>query len=288
MRSTFSRFRAWPALAAVLVLAAALVAAGCGGSKSSSSNVPPQQRVETALKNASTIKSGKSAISATIAMGSLPGSFKLTGGGPFDTEAKGGGAFDIELKVNVAGFDQTIGLIAVDGKNYVQLGDKAFESNKKDPSSGAIDPKSIQNLINSLNQYVTNVKQIASKSVNGESLDFYSMTIDLGALAKNSVNANGAKGASIPGIGNVADLATSLGKATATVGIGSDNLPHEIGIDAKVGGATGGGTGGGIQGTLILTDINKPVTINKPTNVVSDSSALQALGGMLGGLNGGQ
>jgi hypothetical protein len=197
------------------------------------------------------------------------------------------------LKVNVAGFDQTIGLVAVDGKNYVEIGDKAFLSDKNSKSSGAIDPKIIQGLLTSLNGYVSNVKQIAGKSVNGESLDVYSMTIDLGALAKDTVSSNDGAGASIPGLGNVSDLATSLGKATATVGINSKDLPVEIGIDASVGGSTDGGgsssdSSGGVKGVLTLSDINEPVTIDKPTNVVTDSSALQALGGMLGGLGGGQ
>lgn len=280
-----------PALAALVLLAVALVASGCGDKKSSSS-ADPQTRVDTALKNASTITSGKSTINATIAMGSLPGAFKITGGGPFDTKAAGGGAFDIALKVNVAGFDQTIGLIAVDGKNYIEIGDKAFLTDPKSKNSGAIDPKTIQELINSLGKYVSGVTQVAGKTVDGKSLDVYSMTVDLGALAKESVDKNDGEGASIPGLGNVADLATSLGKAKMTVGIDSDDMPVELGIDASVGGSTGesgdSGNGGSLKGTLVLTDINKPVTIDKPSNVVTDSSALQALGGMLGGLGGGQ
>ncbi|MGH2906201.1 MAG: hypothetical protein ACRDKI_05465 [Solirubrobacterales bacterium] len=288
MLSATRRFRLLAAVSAALLLVAALAVAGCGG-KSKGSDVPPQQRVETALKNAANITSGKSKLDATIAMGSLPGSFKLTGGGPFDTKAEGGAAFDIKLKVNIAGFDQTIGLIAVDGDNYVQIGDKAFKSKQNDPTSGAIDPKSIQALINSLSKYVSDIKQTGTKTVAGQQLDTYSMTIDLGALAKDSLQDNKANNASIPGLGNVADLAKSLGKATATVGIGSDDYPHEIGLNATAGNATDGGSGGGgIRGTLVLTDINKPVTINKPTNIVTDSSALQALGGMLGGLSGGQ
>jgi hypothetical protein len=279
--------RLLPALFALLLLGVALIASGCGDKKSSST-VPPQERVESALKNAANIKSGKSTLNATIAAGSLPGSFKVTGGGPFDTEAEGGAAFDISLKVNIAGFDQTIGLIAVDGKNYIEIGDKAFLSDKNSKSSGAIEPKTIQNLINSLNKYVSNVKQSASKEINGETVDVYSMTIDLGALAKDSVAKNDGAGASIPGLGNVSDLATSLGKADATVAINSDDMPVEIGIDADVGGATDSGNSGGLKGTLVLSDINEPVTIDKPKNVVTDSSALQALGGMLGGLGGGQ
>ena len=281
------KFRLWPLVTVVSVLAAALVATGCGD-KSASSSVPPDQRVKTALDNTANIKSGKSRIDATIAVGSVPGSFKLTGGGPFDTEAPGGAAFDIDLKVNVAGFDQTIGLIAVDGKNYVQIGDKAFVSKKGDNASGAIDPKTIQDLFGSLDKYVTDVKLTGTKTVDGQQLDVYSMTIDLSALAKDSVGKNDAKGASIPGLGNISDFATSLGKATATVGIGPDDFAHQIGINASAGATGAAGGGGGIKGTLYLSDINKPVTIDKPANVVTDSSALQALGGMLGGLSGGQ
>lgn len=291
MLRTNTKLRFARPLFALLLLTAALVASGCGDEKAASSGVPPQERVETALKNAANIKSGKAAINATIAMGNLPGAFKITGGGPFDTEAKGGAAFDIALKVNIAGFDQTIGLIAVNGKNYIEIGDKAFLSDQKSKSSGAIDPKTIQGLINSLNEYVSDVKQVASKTINGESVDVYALTVDLEALAKDAVAENDGAGASIPGLGNVADLATSLGKAKATVAVNSEDLPVEIGINADVGGATEGGSAGGggsLKGTLVISDINGTVKIEEPTNVETDSSALQALGGMLGGLGGGQ
>jgi hypothetical protein len=68
-------------------------------------------------------------------------------------------------------------------------------------------------------------------------------------------------------------------------------MPLQIGLNASVG-ASGdsseSNSSGGIRTTLTLSDIDEPVTIKKPDNVVTDSSAIQALGGMLGGLGGGQ
>jgi hypothetical protein len=39
---------------------------------------------------------------------------------------------------------------------------------------------------------------------------------------------------------------------------------------------------GGVRATITLSDINQPVTITKPKTIVEDSSALGAIGGMLG------
>ena len=39
---------------------------------------------------------------------------------------------------------------------------------------------------------------------------------------------------------------------------------------------------------LILSGVNQPVTIKKPTNVVQGQDALSALSGLLGGISGGQ
>ncbi|MFY9487974.1 MAG: hypothetical protein WAP35_04665 [Solirubrobacterales bacterium] len=274
----------------VLLALVALFSSGCGDDKSSSAAdgvVDPTVRLKTALSNAAKLKSGEFTLDATISGGSFPGALKITGGGTFDTAAKPAEA-DVNLSVDLGPTKQELGFVSVAGKNYVKFGDRAFEmkEGKTGGSSMTVDPKQVQSLINSLDEYVSDVKRDGTTQAAGKTLDVYTAKIDVDKIATDAENKNGGDLPSIPGLGNTKDLAKSVGETTVSIGIDDQDLPRSLALNTSFGGATGDADQGGLKATLLLTEINEPVEIKKPANIVEGQDAIQALGGLLGGISG--
>lgn len=254
-------------LLAVLAIALVVFAAGCGGSDKPAES--PDAAVKSALKKTSEITSGQADIKGSLAAGSLPGSISITGGGPFDTKAKGGPATNLQFSVNVAGTDQSFGIIAVNGKNYLTVGDKALEQKGEGAS---LNPDQIASFIAGLGDNLTNVQSA------GE--DTYTATVDVKKLIENSKAGDNLSQLSIPGLGSGQQLSKSVGNADITVTIDSEGYASVLDIDLPI---TSGTSQGGIRATITLSDIDKPVTIDEPTNVVSSAAALGGLGAALAG-----
>lgn len=271
----FGRGSKFSLLACFAVLAFALALSGCGGSDES---VSPDSAVSDALKKAATITSGEAELNATINTGGFPPSFDITGGGPFDTEAEGGAAYDLDLVIQVAGTEQQLGFAAVDGKRYLKVGDKAAET--RDSASGSLDPSSVKDFIDSLDKYVSNVKQGEDKTVDGESLTVYSFDIDVKKLFDDAKSSgDDISKLSIPALGSVDELADSVEGATGTIAVAGDGYPHELSVDVPI---KNGTSEANVRGTIALKKINQPVTIEKPKNIV-DESELGGIAQMLGG-----
>lgn len=253
-------------LFAVLAIALVVFAAGCGSDKPSPS---PNAAVKSALTKTSGITSGQADVKASLSAGNLPGSLSITGGGPFDTEAKGGPATNLQFSVNIAGSEQNFGILAVGGKSYTTVDDKALE--QKD-DGGSLNPDQISGFIAGLANNLTNVKSA------GE--DTYTGTVDVKKLIENSSTGDNLSELSIPGLGSGKKLAESVSTADITVTIDADGYASVIDIDMPI---TTSGSQGGIRATITLSDIDKPVTIEEPTNVVSSASELGGIGAALAG-----
>lgn len=254
-------------LFAVLAIGLVAFAAGCGGSDKPAAS--PDAAVKDALTKTSEISSGMADVKASLSAGNLPGSLAITGGGPFDTKAKGGPATDLQFSVNIAGSDQSFGIVAVGGKSYLTVGDKALE--QKD-SGGSLNPDQIADFIAGLGKNLTNVKST------GE--DTYTATVDVKKLITDSSAGDNLSKLNIPGLGSGQKLAESVGNADITVTIDDQGYASVMDIDLPI---TTGGSQGGVRATITLSDIDKPQTIEEPTNVVSSASALGGLGSALAG-----
>ncbi len=254
---------------ALACIAAALVAAGCGGDKTSSAS--PSESVSAALKKTSEIKSGTAAIDGSVSTGSLPGSISLKGDATFDTQAEGGAAMDVELAASVAGTEQKFGFVAVDGKNYITVGDKALEQK----GSSNLEPSQISSFIAGLGKNLTNVKETGEAA----GVTTYTATVDVKKMiTENSDNSDLSK-LSIPGVGSGSDLAKSVSTADITVGVDGDGYAQTLTVDLPL---DINGSPGGLRADIELSDIDQPVTIEKPSDVVKDASELGGLGAMLG------
>lgn len=294
-----NRFRLISLLA--LVAAIALVATGCGGDKkSSSSNVPPSQRVKTALQNVEKIDSGSMTMSGSLSGAGMPGKMSVSGDGKFDTKAEGGPAVEMKMKLDLGfgGQPQEVGLISVDGKSYIEFGGKFYSADSmmkgitgatgdsKPKSSTAIDSKQLKEMINSLSGMVGEVTASGTKQVGGEKVDVYTATIDVSKAVDEAKKQAGSALDGLSALGGVGDLGKIFGDTKILIGIDSNDLPRSIEIkstvDPKAAGASG--SGGTIEGSLILTEVNQPVTITKPAKVESGSGLLEALGAMFGGM----
>lgn len=252
----------------------ALAITGCGGSEDETS---PDDAVSAALTKAATITSGKADLKASVLTGSLPPSFDIVGGGPFDTEAKGGPAYDLDLTIQVAGTDQVVGFAAVDGQSYVKVGEQAAEVDSK--STGGLDPASIESFIDSLDDYVSGAEQAEDRQEGGETLKVYNVDIDVQKLLADAKKDNdGIAKLSVPGLGSADDLEKSVSDATGTIAVAPDGFPRSLSINVPI---NRGSTEAGVRATLTLTDINEAVTIEKPSNVV-DRSELGGLAELLG------
>ncbi|MBK5230406.1 MAG: hypothetical protein JJE27_04450 [Thermoleophilia bacterium] len=275
-----------------LVAALGLVAAGCGGKKAATSGQSPEQRVKTAIANVTKINSGVVKIDATVSIGGMPGSFKVSGDGAFDTKAKGGPAFKLNMSINLGGQPQELGFTTVDGQGYMQFGKTAFAIGKagggSSQSTGAINPKQLKQLIGSLDGYFSDVKQDGTLQADGRTLTVYSAKVDLVRAATDAQRKIGTLPA-VPGLGNVQALAGSFGDTTVRIGIGDDELPRSIAIESSYGSTGNGATSSGsLKLSALVTKVNEPVKIKKPAHVTEGQSALGGLGSMLGGLGASQ
>jgi hypothetical protein len=250
---------------AILALAILAFAAGCGSKSSSSES--PATAMKAALEKTATIKSGNAAVKGSISIGSLPGSLAVTGGGPFDTEAKGGGAVELNLSIDIAGSPQEFGLVSVDGKNYLTVGDKALEQKK---SGAALEPDQIASFISGLGDNLTNVKSPSENKYTG--------TVDVKKLLADG-KADVSK-LSFPGLGSGAELSKSLSTATVTITVNADGYADKMDIDLPL---SQGGNQGGVRATITLSEINQPQTIEAPKNVVSSPAELGGLGAAFAG-----
>ncbi|MFT4048757.1 MAG: hypothetical protein QM648_02860 [Solirubrobacterales bacterium] len=255
----------------VVVALAALVVAGCG-SKSSSSSESPDAALKAALDKTAGIKSGKADVSGAVSLGSVPGSIDISGTGVFDTEASGGGAMNITIGINVAGSQQEIGFVSVDGQSYLVSGDKGVKQGKND--SGATSPDQIASFIKALGENATNVKKTGANT--------YTATIDVKKMFQESDKASGGKlsDLKIPGLGSSTDLAKSLGSTDITVTVDSEGYASKLDLNMTL---KTGNTTGGLRLNIALSEINQPQTIEKPKNIVSSTAELGGLGSALSG-----
>ncbi|MBI5310960.1 MAG: hypothetical protein HZB14_08075 [Actinobacteria bacterium] len=293
-----NRFRLTSLIA--LLAAFGLIVAGCGDSNkssSSSSGLSPEQRVKTALQNASKINSGSVTIDASISGAGMPGKMKLTGGGKFDTKAKGGPAVDMQVKFDMGfgGEPQEIGLVSVGGKSYLKFGGKFYAADEMmqgitgatgSTQKTAIDAKDFQKLMDSLDGYVSDAKASGTQKVGDETLDVYSATIDVKKVMAEAQKQAGSALDSLSALGGTGDLTDSVGETTVEIGIDGNDLPRSFKIKSSMeGGATGSTSGGGtVEASLVLTEVNQPVTIEAPEKVEEGASLLEAFGSMLGGM----
>lgn len=281
----------------MLVAALALLATGCGDKKTSAAKHAdnPQEAVKTSLLNASKVKSGEMKYSATFSGGGMPGSMQITGDGAFDMKAKGGAAMHFTMAFDIAGQKQEMGFTMVDGKSYMEFGGQATslgDSSGATASTGKIDQKQIDEMFKALEGMIGEVKPAGTQTVNGETVTVYSTTVDVTKAADEvEKQAKGQIPGSIPGFGDIKSLAKMFKDTKVRVGIDSDGLPRLVEFETSFNmGAMGGATGasdsgsGGFKVKAELTKVNTPVTIKKPANVVAGKGALDALGGMFGGL----
>lgn len=252
-------------LVVLIAVMAVLLAAGCGSSKNEQS---PAEATRAALDKTASIKSGRADITGALAVGNLPGSIALSGGGPFDAEAKGGGAMDLRLTVRIAGSDQEIGLVAVGGKSYVTFGDKALEQK----GANKLGPEQIADFIRGMGANLTNVKKTADNT--------YSAEIDVKKLiAEDKKQAGGGiSKLSIPGIGSGAGLEKTLGRTTVTVTVDDAGYASKMDINLTL---SADGSQGGLRATVELSEINQPQKIAKPKKVVRNPADLGGLGAAL-------
>lgn len=283
----------------VLAVALGLLVSGCGDKKNStgtSSGKSPQQAVKASLVNAAKIETGELKFDATFSGGGMPGEMKFTGDGSFDTKAKGGAAIKLAMAFEIAGQKQQMGFTAIDGKSYLEMGGQAYSlGNQKSGStaaSGKIDDKQIKEMINSLEDLIGETKADGTTTLNGETISVYSAKVDVSKAADEAKKQAGDKlPTTVPGLGDISTLAKMFGDTTVRVGVDGDEMPRTIEIEStfNMGGSTGstGSTGSGSGGFKVkaeLVKVNEPVTIEKPANVIEGKNALDALGGLFGGL----
>lgn len=243
------------------------VLTGCGSDAKSES---PEAAVKAALEKTSTITSGNTELKGALSIGSLPGSIAISGGGPFDTKAEGGPAFKIELELKIAGSPQKFGIAAVDGKNYLLVGDKAIE--QKEKKGEAFDSGQIADFIKNLGSYITSAES------SGENT--YTATVDVKQLFADNAKKDGGLGnLSIPGLGSADQLTKSLESADISIEVDSEGYADVLDLNLPI---STGGDQGGLRLTIDIGEINEPQTIEAPTDVVSDPSELGALGAAVG------
>lgn len=251
----------------VLAISLVVFAAGCGGSDEPTET--PDAALKSALTKTASIKSGTADVKASLALGNLPGSLSIQGGGPFDTEAKGGAATDLQFSVDVAGTQQNFGILAVGGKNYLTVDGKALEQKGDGASLG---PDQISEFLDGLGDNLTNVKSAGENK--------YTATVDVKKLLEASKAGDNLSKLSIPGLGSGEQLSKSVSTADITVTVDADGYAQVLDIDLPI---TTGGNQGGVRATITLSDIDQPQTIEEPTNVVGDASELGGLGAALAG-----
>lgn len=262
MNRTFTKYSTVLALLVFVVVAVT----GCGSKGSSET---PEQAIQAALEKTSQIKSGQAELDGSVSLGNLPGSIGISGGGPFDTEAKGGPAFSIELALDIAGSPQKFGFTSVDGKSYMLVGDKAVERKGKDEKN--LTSGGIADMIKSLGDHISSAKETGDGT--------YTAKLDTKALfeAAKSGDGQGLAGLEIPGFGSAEGLAEELGVADVTIEVDSEGYADEIALNMPL---SAGGGEGALRLTISIDEINEAQKISEPTNVVSE---VPGLGGALGG-----
>ncbi|MBJ7459568.1 MAG: hypothetical protein JHD02_10305 [Thermoleophilaceae bacterium] len=257
-------------LLTVVALALVAFAAGCGGD-SKTSTESPDQAVKNALAKTAGINSGNATVKASIAVGSLPGSLAIEGGGAFDKKAKGGGAADLQFSVEIAGTEQSFGLVTYGGKSYLTVEGKALE--QKD-SGTSLSPDQVADFIEGLSKYLTNVKSVP------DSENEYTAEVDVKKLLSDSKAGDNLSELSIPGLGSGQKLAEQVGNADITVTIDDEGYAQVLDINLPI---NANGSQGGVRANIALSDINQPVTIEEPTNVVSSAAELGGVGAAIAG-----
>lgn len=262
-------------LAALVLVAFATVGAiGCGGDDKES----PDAAVEAALEKAADIKSGKSEIKASILTGALPASFDIVGGGPFDTEAKGGVAYDLDLAVQVAGTEQAFGVVAADGKSYIEVDGKAAEL--EGDGGAALDGGTVNDFIDSLSDYILDASFAEKRNLGKEELQVYNFNFDAKKLLSDaSKDSEAIANFSVPGLGSAEELSAGIDKGTGSVGVASDGFPRTLSVNVPI---ERGTSLAGVRLSLTINDINQPVTIEAPEEIVPRSE-LGGIADLLGG-----
>ena len=133
---------------------------------------------------------------------------------------------------------------------------------------------------------VSDVKAAGTETVGGEQLDIYTATIDVAKVLDEAKKQAGSAIEGLSALGGTGDLDKSVGETTIEIGIDGNDLPRSFKLKTSMDGATGStsSTGGSLEASLVLTEVNQPVTIEKPAKVEEGGGLLEALGSMFGGL----
>jgi hypothetical protein len=253
-------------LVAVLALALLAFVAGCG-SKSSQS---PEEAMKSALEKTATVTSGKFSLKGSFSAANVPGALALTGDGAFDTKAANGGSLEMTIAIDVAGTKQEFGVVTVGGDNYLVYDGKALKNTKS--TDGGLKPGEVGKLLDGLGTYLTDVKETSSGT--------YTASVDVKKAIADGKGNKDLSALSIPGLGSGEQLQKSLGQATISVTVNDAGYAEKMDFNIPI---TQNGSQGGVRITVTLTDINKPVTIEQPTNVVSSPSDLGGFGAAIAG-----
>ncbi|MBJ7347535.1 MAG: hypothetical protein JHC87_03065 [Thermoleophilaceae bacterium] len=290
-----NRLRTISLIAALCALA--LVATGCGKDKASSESLAntanPKQTVVDALKGVATYKTGQIKLGGNVEIASA-GKVGIDGQGPFDITDISNPEFDLTLSLGIAGSSQKVGISVVDGIVYFKVAGQAIEVGKAGDTGvakmiGASDPTQLVKLFSQLEAYTTDVKAVGTGVVGGKPTTNFTAKVDFAGLLKEAAK-NGDTGLAVPGLtgANNKEFANSMGASTITVGVdNATKLAVSLKIDAKFGaqgsGASGKAGGSGLAVSIEFTDVNEPVTIEKPANAIKGGgSMLKALGGAFG------
>lgn len=284
-----------------VLAATALIGAGCGGdSKTSSTNASPEeakQALVAALKNTGSLKTGTIELDGTIGFtgggaAANAGNITFKGSGPFDISDPKNQKVDLKIDMGVAGQTQTIGVIAVDGKTYIEFAGQAIELDKK--SSGSVTdlteslgPGSIANLSKNLEGNLTNVKKTTTTNVGGVELTTYTGEVDFSKVLESFSGTDGASGVLGGLTGTEAKQAKEAFKARKVeFGVDeADNVVRSMTLEADIEDPTGKEAGSGsFELSLKILEADGPVEITAPENPIQGGGA--ALGGLLGGMGG--
>ncbi len=294
-----NRFRTISLLAALC--ATALIATGCGGDKSSNTaGVSPEQAKQNliaALKNTGSLKTGTIELVGKIGMTggattANAGNMTFKGSGPFDISDPANQKVDLKIEFSVAGQTQTIGVIAVDGKTYIEFAGQAMELDKQGGSSvseltDTLGPGMIAKLAKGFETNIENVRKTTTKQVGGSELVIYTAEIDftkaLSALTKDG------KGGLLGGLTGAETKQAKDAFKVRTVEFGVDesgNVVRSINIAATIKDPKGKDAATGVfEISIAMLKADGPVEITAPENAIKGGGA--AMDGLLGGMSGG-
>lgn len=293
-----NRFRTTSLLAALA--AAALIATGCGDDSSNTAAISPEQakqNLETALKNTSSLKTGEIKLEGKVGMTggtatANAGNITFKGSGPFDISDPSNQKVDLKIEIGVAGQTQTIGVIAVDGKTYIEFAGQAIELDKSSSGSvsqltDSIGPGAIGRLSENLQGNVQNVRKVTTTTVGDTQLVTYSADIDF-SKALASLSEDGKAGLLEGVTGSDAKQAKEAFKARKVeFGVDEgDQVVRSVTLAADIKDPTGKDSSTGtFEISVQVLEADGPVNIEAPANPIQGGGA--ALGGLLGGMSGG-